>query len=129
MNYEDILYCPHHVSPRRAAMPMIDRAAQFAPFAALTGHEGMIRETARLTEPLVELTEDAQGELDRTLRLLEPGMQVRVIHFVPDARKDGGAYMERRGVLRRVDGDGQGLIFADGSSVLFRFLVRLEIAG
>ena len=129
MSYEDILYRPHHVSPRRALMPMIDRAAQFAPFAALTGHDGLIRETARLTECPVELTDSAQAELDQNLRSLRRGMRVLADHFVPDLRKAGGAYVSHSGILRKVDGDGQCLIFSDGTAIPFQFIVNLEILG
>lgn len=129
MSYEDILYQPHHVSPRRASMPMIDRAAQFAPFAALTGHDGLIRETARLTEPQAELTDSAKMDLDWILRSLHPGMQVCVTCFVPDLRKEGGAYEEYDGVLRKVDDYAQCLTFEDGTAVPFRFLLNVEIVG
>lgn len=126
MSYEDILYHTHHVSPRRACMPMMDRAAQFAPFAALTGHDGLIRETARLTQCPVELTDSAQEELDQSLH---QGMRVLAEHFVPDLRKSGGAYVTCSGTLKKVDGDGQCLIFTDGTAIPFRFIVNLEILG
>lgn len=129
MSYEDILYRPHHVSTRRAAMPMIDRAAQFAPFAALTGHDGLIQETARLTDSLAELTESAQAELDWILRSLHPGMKVRMTYFVPDLWKAGGAYVEHEGILRKMDDYAQCLTLEDGTAVLFRFLLNLEIVG
>lgn len=129
MSYEDILYQEHYVSPKRAAMPMMDRAAQFAPFAALTGHDGMIRETARRTEPQAELTDSAKMDLDWILRSLQSGMQVCLTYFVPDLRKEGGAYEEYSGVLRKVDDYARCLIFEDGTSVSFRFLLNVEIVG
>lgn len=129
MSYEDIMYRPHHVSSKRASMPLRDRAAQFAPFAALTGHDGLIRETARLTECPVELTDSAQVELDRILRSLRRGMVVLTEHFVPDLRKAGGAHVSHSGVVRKVDGTGQCLIFTDGTAIPFRFIVNLEVLG
>ena len=129
MSYEDILYRAHPVSSRRAAMSMTDRAAQFAPFAALVGHEAMIQETARLTEPLAELTESAQAELDWVLRSLRPGMQVRGVYFLADSRKEGGAYLPCSGRLKKVDAYAQCLIFEDGTAVPFQFVADLEVAG
>ncbi len=129
MSYEDILYLPHPVSKKRAPMSMIDRAAQFAPFAALTGHDAMIQETARLTDRPMELTDSAKAELDEILRTLNEGMTVLLTEFVPDARKEGGAYVERTGVVRKVDVQGQSLIFSDGTDVDFQSIAKLEIVG
>ena len=69
-NFGDIIMLPHHISPTRPQMRRIDRAAQFAPFAALTGYDASIRETARLTQPRIELSEDQKAELDRRQELL-----------------------------------------------------------
>lgn len=129
MSYEDILYLPHPVSEKHPPMAMIDRAAQFAPFAALTGHEALIHETARLTDRPMELTEEAKSELDEILRQLGQGMTVVATVFIPDTRKEGGAYVERTGVIRKVDDHGQSLIFTDGTDLPFQFIARLEIVG
>ena len=93
--YDDIIHLPHHVSATRPRMPMLDRAAQFSPFVALTGYEAAVRETARLTDQRVELDESAKAELDRKLRLLLslPGQpEASITYFRPDERKEGGAY-------------------------------------
>lgn len=129
MSYQDILYRPRHVSDRRASMPMVDRAAQFAPFAALTGHDGLIWETARLTEQFAELTDTAQTELDWVLQSLRQGMPVLVNYFLPDLRKEGGSYVAHQGILKKVDNYEKCLQFTDGTVVPFRFLAGLEIAG
>ena len=128
MSYEDILHLPRPKS-RYAPMAMIDRAAQFAPFAALTGHEAMIEETARLTDRPMELTESAVAELNQTLQCLSEGMTVLATVYIPDERKSGGAYVERSGVVRKVDSYGQSLIFTDGTDVPFQYLAKLEIVG
>ena len=129
MSYEDILYLPHHVSAVRANMPLIDRAAQFAPFAALSGHDGLIRETARLTEPFAELTDSKIAELDEILQRLQSGMKLRLTRFVPDPRKTGGRYVEWSGILRKVDDYAKCLWLTDDMAVPFRFLINLEIVG
>lgn len=105
--YQDILYLPHHVSPNRAKMSMIERAAQFAPFAALTGYDAAIQETARLTGQRTELDESEKAALDfrlqQLLSQLHQRPQVSVCHFVKDLRKEGGEYVTTRGDLQKID--------------------------
>ncbi|MBO5649011.1 MAG: hypothetical protein J6S76_03760, partial [Clostridia bacterium] len=104
--YEDIIDLPHHVSYRHPRMSRIDRAAQFAPFAALTGYEAAVRETARLTEGQKELDETALAVLNEKLRLLadflEDRAQVSITYFRPDERKKGGAYLSAEGAVKAV---------------------------
>ena len=94
--YEDIIGLLHHVSTVHPQMSIYDRAAQFSPFAALTGHEAAIRETARLTEEQAELNEDKKEELNEKLQELmahaEEHPTVTVTYFKPDDRKEGGKY-------------------------------------
>lgn len=107
MNYDDIINLPHHVSERHPHMPVSDRAAQFAPFAALTGYGDVIKETARLTETRPELSEDEKARMDQTLRAVlntqGENAGIVVTYFAPDARKSGGAYRKAAGKIRRVD--------------------------
>jgi len=100
--YEDIVSLPHHVSNTRTPMPMIKRAAQFAPFAALTGYEAAVSETARLTDDMIELSETALYELDQRMR---EGMDGRmtITYFVPDEKKSGGAYQKISGRVKKID--------------------------
>ena len=97
-NYEDIINLPHHVSPVHPSMPLSDRAAQFAPFAALTGYGDVIKETARQTDRKPELTEEEKQELDYKLQMAVslPGEKpaVTITYFVPDKKKAGG-YRQR----------------------------------
>ena len=107
--YADIIDLPHHRSPTRRPMPLRDRAAQFAPFAALTGYEDMVAEAARLTQTRRELFEEEQAELNRTLGLLQHRIaqgdapRVRIRKFVPDERKAGGREETVSGRVKRVD--------------------------
>ena len=107
--YDDIINLPHHVSAERPHMPMLDRAAQFKPFAALTGYEAAIAETARLTDTMIELSEDEKAELDRNLAAAADALRsgaaprVTLTHFVPDERKSGGRYEDCTGEVRRID--------------------------
>lgn len=103
--YEDIVNLEHHVSETRARMPMRDRAAQFSPFAALSGYEDAVRESARLTQEKIELGEDAQAALDEALRRASasPETEVSVTYFAPDGKKSGGRYVTAAGRVKRVD--------------------------
>ena len=104
-DYSDMLDLPHHVSTRHAHLPMESRAAQFSPFAALTGYGDAIDETARLTDPLALLDDDRKAELDEKLRLLRDALPqtVRITYFVPDARKAGGAYRTDAVTVKKID--------------------------
>ena len=105
--YADMLDLPHPTSPRHPRMPRIDRAAQFAPFSALTGYDDAIEETARLTDSMLDMTEDRRELLDRKHQILlasvERHPQVEVTYFRPDDRKKGGSYQTVRGSLLRID--------------------------
>ena len=119
--YDDIIHLPHHVSPRRAGMPMADRAAQFAPFAALTGYESVIQESGRLTDCAVELTDSGLQQLNEKLRILAEHTQVTpsvtVTYFEPDRHKAGGAYVTITGKVKRVDTYEQALVLTDGREI------------
>ena len=115
--YEDIVHLPYPRKPQR--MSNYDRAAQFSPFAALTGHEEAIAETARLTDSAIELGEDGISMLNEKLRCLEPGQDVTVIYFRPDARKAGGAYVRHTGRLKRLEQHRSALVMEDGAVIDF----------
>ena len=116
-SYADILKLPHHKAANRPQMSMHDRAAQFSPFAALTGFDGVIAETGRRTDQKVELSEYQMTLLDQKLTLINDTMQdgyrpvVTVVYFVPDTKKDGGSYQEYTGKVRQVDAVERKLVF------------------
>ena len=119
--YDDMLDLPHHTSPRHPRMSLRDRAAQFAPFSALTGYDDVIDETARLTDGKIELSEDARALLDVKQRLLQRRIaerpRVTVVHFVADQRKTGGAYRSFTGNLIRMDETSREMVFVDGTRI------------
>lgn len=119
--YDDIIHLPHHTSPHRAGMPMIDRAAQFSPFAALTGYEDVIEETGRLTDTVSELTDSSKQMLDEKFRILAENCgalpQVTVTWFEPDRLKTGGSFVTVTGRVKRVDEYEQVLRLADGREI------------
>lgn len=114
--YGDIISLPHHVSNTHPHMPVADRAAQFAPFAALTGYGEVIKETARRTDAEPELTEDEKERLNDKLILActqtDGKHKTEITYFVPDRKKAGGAYHKTAGKIRRVDADA-GMIFME----------------
>jgi hypothetical protein len=129
--YDDIIHLPHHTSSRHPRMSTADRAAQFSPFAALTGYDAVISETGRRTDGRLELTEDKKAELDEALRhLLQelPGHPaVRLTCFVPDERKEGGAYVTVTGNACSLQVHERLLTMTDGTQVSLDDIVELEL--
>lgn len=128
--YEDIIHLPHPVSKTRPQMPISDRAAQFSPFAALTGYDAAIRETARLTDKKLVLDEETCALLDRKQQylceIIAEKPEITVTYFVPDERKDGGSYVTVTGKLRRIDFCGRLLVLSDGRSIPLDDISGLE---
>ena len=119
--YDDIVRLPHHVSRKHPQMSMHDRAAQFAPFAALTGYEAEVGETARLTAERRELDAQEAEELNRQLAAiishLSDRPEVTIEYFVPDERKSGGAYVTVTGRVRHVSLPERVLVMEDGNAI------------
>ena len=119
--YDEIMELPHHVSKTRPQMPLSDRAAQFAPFAALTGYDSAIKETGRLTDEKIELDEEALTALDRKYQLLmdtlDDAPEVTIIYFQPDERKAGGQYVSATGTVKKVDTFGRRILLQDGTRI------------
>lgn len=107
--YSAIIHLPHHQATGRKHMSLYDRAAQFAPFAALTGYDDMVKETARLTDRKVDLSEYEIDILNQRLAEISYALQqgehpaVTVTFFVPDSLKEGGSYETMTAKVRRVD--------------------------
>lgn len=129
--YDDIIHLPHPVSGKRAGMPLIDRAAQFAPFSALTGYEDVLEETQRLTDTPAVLTESSRQVINDRLNWLsgQKNPWVCVTFFVPDIRKAGGEYVTVTGQVKRVDGDAGHLLLTDGRQIPLSAIYRLEPVG
>lgn len=119
--YDKIMGLPHHVSKTRPQMPMSDRAAQFAPFAALTGYDAAIKETGRLTDERIELDVEALSALDMKYQLLMEALdeapEVTITYFQPDERKAGGAYVTATGAVIKVDDFERLITMRDGTRI------------
>ena len=128
--YDDIIHLPHHVSKTHPQMSMEDRAAQFSPFAALTGYDAAIAETARLTDQRVELDEYERQALNEKLQSISEHLKehpkVSIICFVPDARKDGGEYVTLTGKVKKIDDYEHRIVLMDGSRILMEDVIRIK---
>ena len=128
--YDDIINLPHHKSDRHHPMPMSKRAAQFAPFAALSGYGEELEELTRLTERRRALSDAEERELNEKLNLLRAKIDAQPVisatYFVPDPRKEGGKYITKTGSVRRLDLNARRLIFTDAYEVPIDALSALE---
>ena len=128
--YNDIIDLPHHISTTRPRMSMLDRAAQFSPFADLTGYDAAIKETGRLTGQRIELTEECRAVLDRKQQVLLENLaehpEVSVTQFVPDERKSGGAYVTVAGRVKKVDEYQRLLLLTNGTRIPLTEVLELE---
>ncbi len=131
-HYEDIIDLPHHVSEKRTPMPRMSRAAQFAPFAALTGYEDAVIETARLTDEKQELTEEEVACVNKQICMLAEDMtrdyDMRITYFVPDKnkKKKGGRYVTATGRVKDVDIVAACLVMADRTRIPFADIMEIE---
>ena len=129
-DYSDIINLPHHVSHNHPQMPMMARAAQFAPFAALTGYDAVIHETARLTDKQVELEDYDNERLNRIfseiMDSLEEHPVVTVSYFKPDEHKAGGAYVTVTGQLKKVDTYEQLMVMENGTAIPIGNIMDLQ---
>lgn len=128
--YDDIIDLPHHVSTTHHRMSMLERAAQFQPFRALTGYEVALGETARLTENRIELTEDEKALLDTKLQKLADNLAshplVTVTYFQPDKKKSGGEYVTTTGQLKKIDDYEGVLILLGGERVIIEDILNIQ---
>lgn len=129
-DYDDIISLPHPVSKRFPQMSLRDRAAQFAPFAALNGHSDAIRETARITDAKIEISESTAEVLDRKILFLENEIRknpvVSITYFIPDTNKKGGAYKTFTGKLTIIDRERNMLSFDTGEQISIHSIIDME---
>ena len=127
-NYDDIINLPHHISSSHPPMPLAKRAAQFSPFAALTGYEEAVRESARITLSPPNLADDELELLNRQLQqvLASPAHQADITYFVADSYKDGGRYETRTAVNKKLDNPRQQLLLTDGTGIDLIHIVRIQ---
>ena len=127
-DYSDIIDLPHHISDKHPPMPRIARAAQFAPFAAVSSHKDYVQEAGRLTEGRIEVGEDAVTDLDARLQVLrdmeEP--EATFTFFKPDLKKAGGKYKTITGRVKRVDLDARVIRLTSGGCIPIDDILMIE---
>lgn len=130
--YDDIIHLPHHQSGTRPHMSLHDRAAQFSPFAALTGYDAAVEEAARLTEQKLELSEEEKAAIGAKLTEIREHIkerpEVTVTYFVPDERKAGGTYVTVTGTVRRIDEFERVVVMQDQSRVGIDDIAAISVA-
>ncbi len=128
-DYSDIIDLPHPVSSRHPSMPIGDRAAQFSPFAALTGHEAAIQETARLTDRRIEMDEQSMNTINEKLLLLADSKECRAVftYFQADKRKEGGAYVTCQGQVKKIDGIEGVVVLKDGKTIALSDIIDISL--
>lgn len=128
--YDDIINLPHHRSKTRKYMSIHDRAAQFAPFSALTGHDEAVKETARLTERRVELDEYQKSVLNDKLLYIKEHIPdeiiIEITYFKPDLKKTGGEYAKKSGTVKKIREYERLLIMDDLTEIPIREIISIE---
>lgn len=129
--YDDIINLPAHKSTNHPPMSTINRAAQFAPFAALTGYDAAIKETGRLTDDQIELNDETAAVLNEKLQIIIESIRdhphIEVIYFLPDSRKSGGRYVVSEGNVKSVDLYNRQIIFTDKNSIPIDTISDIQI--
>lgn len=129
--YDDIINLPRHISKKHPQMSVEERAAQFAPFAALVGYEDEVEETARITEKRIELNEEEKKILDMKLQMLNEQIKVQIypnitiMYFIPDLKKDGGKYIKVSGVIKKIDEFKQLIILDDKTEIPIKDIIKI----
>ena len=130
-DYEDIIHLPHHVSRKHPQMSLLDRAAQFSPFAALTGHEAAINETARIVDEQIILEEDEKAILDGLLQEIKAHLSehpmVEITYFEPDDFKVGGRYETVYGNVKKLNEYQRRLVLENGVEILFENMIQIRL--
>ncbi|MDR7869751.1 MAG: hypothetical protein RIN55_02745 [Tissierellaceae bacterium] len=128
--YDDIIHLPHHVSKTHPQMTAIERAAQFSPFAALTGYDSAVKETARLTEERVELDEYMKDDLSHKLQIIEERLEehpeIAITYFQPDTKKSGGAYITAISSAKKIDQYKRVVIMTDSTVIPIDEIISIE---
>lgn len=129
--YDDIINLPHHVSIKHQHMSMEMRAAQFAPFAALTGYEDAVKETGRLTSERIELDEEQKVILDEKLKIINDKInqhpRISLTYFIPDMKKEGGRYETVAKEIKKIDEFKHSIIMIDGEEIPINEIIEIGL--
>lgn len=127
--YDDIINLPHHISKTRPQMSLYNRSAQFAPFAALTGYEDRVKETARLTDEKINIDEGLRNILNNKLNIIEEHIrdipEISITYFIKDKYKDGGKYETKLCSIKKIDQVNEVVILTDKSKIEMNNIVNI----
>lgn len=130
-SYEDIINFPHFEPKHHPRMDAYSRAAQFAPFKVLIGYEDDIKETSRLTDKKIEISEDKKKQMNENLFFLKENIKekwiVTLTYFVPDSKKEGGIYQEYEGIIKAINETNHTLIFTSGKKIQFDDIYQIHL--
>lgn len=130
-SYEDVINFPHFEPKYHPRMDAYSRAAQFAPFKALIGYEDDIKETSRLTDKKIEISEDKKKQMNENLFFLKENIKekwiVTLTYFVPDSKKEGGIYQEYEGIIKAINETNHTLIFTSGKKIQFDDVYQIHL--
>ena len=128
--YEDIIDLPPHVSRKRPKMSIMNRAAQFAPFAALTGHEAAVKETARQTQEKIQLDQYIKDGLNNKLQIIDDQLkehpEIEITYFQPDQKKDGGVYTTSIVIVKKIDKYEKLVVMEEGTTIYLDHIIKIE---
>ena len=126
--YDDIINMPRHISLKHKPMAIKDRAAQFLPFAALTGYDDEIKETARLTDEKIYLSEETTSVINKKICILSEGVlpEISITYFVPDEKKSGGSYVTESGTVKKIDDYKKVIVMKNGTEIPFKDILDID---
>lgn len=128
-NYDDIINLEHHVSKKHPPMSLYARSAQFAPFAALTGYEDAVRETARETSEQIDIDDEIKAILDGKIQILSEQIkkkpEVSITYFIHDLKKEGGAYITVEGIIKKIDTYNQNIVLVDRTEIQINDIIDI----
>lgn len=128
--YDDIINLEHHVSKTHKQMSIEERSAQFAPFAALVGYEDEVKETERITERMIEITEDIRSILDEKIHLIQNKIaeqpEVTITYFIADSKKQGGKYQTINGIIKKIDNYEKKLILTSNTEIFIKDIIEIS---
>ncbi len=128
--YDDIINLEHHVSKTHKQMSIEERSAQFAPFAALVGYEDEVKETERITERMIEITEDIRSILDEKIHLIQNRIveqpEVTITYFIADSNKQGGKYQTINGKVKKIDDYKKRIILTNNTDILIKDIIEIS---
>lgn len=128
--YDDIIMLPHHVSKKHPQMSPLNRAAQFSPFAALTGYDAAIQEAQRLTDSFIEIDESREIELNEQFSFIRENLdkqpELKITCFQPDEKKSGGSYITVCGRIKKIDECNRQIVFVDGTTLPIDYILSMQ---